>query len=233
MLSPTQAIQNAVKTTRNAVGMCDKWVAQYYGFASSGYATAITHWNSISPSQKHPGDTNAPAGALVFWSGGSTGAGHVALSLGGGKIISTDYPRSGITSTTTIDAISNGWGEHYMGWSAPVFQGQVSTASFIPSPGDLLGGLVGGAAGSTILDFFTKGFKTDVKDILQRLSLMLLGGILITIGILNIEDKSIKAVISGPVNARKTAKETANKEVEESTDASQSQGKEIETEAGV
>jgi hypothetical protein len=233
MLSPTQAIQNAIKTTRNAVGMCDKWVAQYYGFSSSGYATAITHWNSISSDKKHPGDTNAPAGALVFWSGGSTGAGHVAISLGGGKIISTDYPRSGITSTTTIDAISNGWGEHYMGWSAPVFQGQVSNASFIPSPGNLLGGIAGGAVGGTILDFFTKGFGTDIKDILQRLALMLLGGTLIIIGILNMGDKSIKAAIAGPVNARKTTKDTANKEVEESTDAAKSQGEEIEEKAGV
>src|SRR5581483_1677380 len=233
MLSPTQAIQNALKTTRNAVGRCDEWVAKYYGFSSSGYATAIMHWNSIPPTQKHPGDTNAPAGSLVFWSGGSTGAGHVALSLGGGRIISTDYPRSGITSTTTIDAISNGWGEHYMGWSQPVFQGQVSDASFpssgagfsIPNP---LGGLVGG----TVLDFLTKGFGTDIKDILQRLGLILLGGILVTIGILNIQQTSLKALVAGPTNARKTAKETTNKEVEESESAIDQKGEETEKEAG-
>lgn len=235
MLSPTQAIKKAVSTTRNAVGMCDKWVAQYYGFSSSGYATAITHWNSISASQKHPGDTNAPAGALVFWSGGSSGAGHVALSLGNGKIVSTDYPRSGITSTTTIDAISNGWGEHYMGWSQPVFQGQVSQASFpvnpafdIPNPLNLLGGAVGGS----ILDYFTGKFGTSIKDMLQRLSLMLLGLVLITIGIFNIQDKSLKALIKDDKAGHETAKETTQKEVEDTGNAIDQKGTEAQAEVG-
>lgn len=212
MLSPSQAIQNAKKTTRNIVGMCDRWVAQYYGYSSSGYSTAIAHWGAIPPTEKHPGDTNAPPGSLVFWSGGSSGAGHVAISLGGGKIISTDYPRSGITSTTTIDAISNGWGEHYMGWSKPVFQGQVSQASFpIPLPG------FPGLGGHTILDLITDVFGGELKDILQRLALMLLGGILITIGILNMQGTRLKAVISDNKSARKTAKKTTTEEVKAAT----------------
>lgn len=218
MLSPSQAIKNAMNTTRNAVGMCDRVVASYFGYSSSGYATAIVHWNSIPPSSKHPGDTNAPAGSLVFWSGGSTGAGHVALSLGGGKIVSTDYPRSGITSATTIDAISNGWGEHYMGWSAPVFQGQVSQASFPASPtiGGGLGSIIGGG---TVLDLLTGGFDSDIKDLAERFALIVLGGILITIGVLHIQDKSLKGVIKGSTDARKTAKETTKKEVESSTES--------------
>lgn len=231
MLSPTQAVQKALSTTRNAVGMCDKWVASYYGYSSSGYATAITHWNSIPASEKHPGDTNAPAGALVFWSGGSTGAGHVALSLGGGKIVSTDYPRSGITSTTTIDAISNGWGEHYQGWSKPVFQGQVSQASF-PSSGIAVPNPLSGMLGGSVLDFLTSGFGTNAKDLAERLALIVLGGILVTIGILNIADKRLRTIISGPVNARKTAKDTASKESEESADAIDQEREEATAEVG-
>lgn len=194
MLSPTQAIQNALKTTRNDPGMCDRWVAAYYGYGSSGYATAIAHWNAITPENKHPGDVNAPAGALVFWSGGSSGAGHVALSLGGGKIISTDYPRSGITSQTTIDAISSGWGEHYQGWATPVFQGQISQASF-PAGQIGSGNILGGLASGSILDFFTKGFQTDIKDIAERGALILMGGILILVGIISFNAHKAKILL--------------------------------------
>lgn len=195
MLSPTQAIKNALGTSRNPVGMCDHQVGVYYGYSSSGYATAIAHWNAISGADKHPGDLNPPAGALVFWSGGSSGAGHVALSLGGGKIVSTDYPRAGITSTTTIDAISNGWGEHYMGWSKPVFQGQVNQASFPSNPassGNMVGGVLGG---SSVLDFLTGGFGTDVKDLAERAGIILFGGILILVGLITMNKKKVKALI--------------------------------------
>lgn len=213
MLSPTQAIQKALGTSRNDPGMCDKWVASYYGYGSSGYATAIAHWNSIPPDKKHPGDNNPPAGALVFWSGGSTGAGHVALSLGGGKIVSTDYPRSGITSTTTIDAISSGWGEHYQGWATPVFQGQVSQASF-PSGTASAGNILGGLASGSVLDLFTSGFKTDIKDIAERGALIILGGILIIVGIVSFNAHKAKLLIkekAGEVKeSRKAAKDAAN-----------------------
>ena len=193
MLSPSQAIKNALATTRNPVGMCDHQVGVYYGYGSSGYATAIAHWNATPATDKHPGDVNAPAGALVFWSGGSSGAGHVALSLGGGKIVSTDYPRAGITSTTTIDAISNGWGEHYMGWATPVFQGQVSQASF-PAGQTGVGNLFGGGGG-TVLDFLTGGFGTDIKDLAERFGMILFGGILIVVGLATMNQKKVKALI--------------------------------------
>lgn len=233
MLTPTQAIKNAVATTRYAVGMCDNFVAKMYGYSSSGYATAASHWAGIPVTEKHPGDTNPPAGALVFWSGGSSGAGHVAISTGGGNIISTDYPRSGMVSATTLSSISNGWGEHYLGWSVPVFQGQVSQASF-PASGatNPLGNLLGGSVGSTLLSSLTDKFGVSVKDMFERLGLFVLGGILVTIGILNIQDKSIKTLIKGPMDARKTAKDTADKEAEETSDAVDKEGESTEAEVG-
>lgn len=209
MLSPTAAIQKALGTSRNDPGMCDKWVASYYGYSSSGYATAIAHWNAIPVTDKHPNDVNAPAGALVFWSGGSSGAGHVALSLGGGKIVSTDYPRSGITSATTIDAISNGWGEHYQGWATPVFQGQVSQASF-PAGTASARNMVG-LGSSSALDFLTGGFGTDVKDLAERAGIIIFGGILIVVGLITMNKKKVKALIK----EEKGKRDAANKEGEE------------------
>lgn len=212
MLSPSQAVQNALNTTRNVVGRCDEWVAKYYGYSSSGYNTASSHWAAIPAGDKHPGDNNPPAGALVFWGGG---AGHVAISTGGGNVISTDYPRSGMVSKTSISSITNGWGKSYLGWSVPVFQGQVSQAAF--NPLNPLGGLVGGITGNggTLLDFLTGKFGTDIKDMLQRLSLMLLGGILITVGLLNMSRGKVKGVMKEQKAARSTAKEITDKEVKE------------------
>lgn len=119
-----------------------------------------------------------------------------------------------------------------MGWSQPVFQGKVSNASF-PSSGvgflDPLGGL-GGVAGSTILDFLTKGFGTNIKDMLQRAGLIILGGILLTIGFFQIQEKSLKAVVAGPMDARKTAKKTASKTADDSANEATEQ---VETEAEV
>ena len=196
-------------------------MAKYYGYSSSGYATAISHWNAIPANEKHPGDNNPPPGALVFWSGN---LGHVALSVGNGEVVSTDYPHSGMVSKTPISTITNGWGKSYLGWSVPVFQGQVSQAGFNPS--GPLGGLVGGVVGgSTILDFLTGKFGTDVKDMLQRLSLMVLGGVLITLGIMSVAQGRIKGIIKEEKSARNTAKEETNNAVDET-------GKEVETKAG-
>lgn len=205
MLSATQALQKAKSTTRWAVGMCDNFVANMFGYTSSGYTTAISHWNAIPANDKHPGDTNPPAGALVFWSGG---AGHVALSTGNGGIISTDYPRSGMVSAASIDSISNGWGKSYLGWSVPVFQGQtgsINTAGWIPSiPG------LPNFSGGSLLDFFTGGFGSDIKDLLERLSLFIIGGILITVGVIQMSGKDVKLKLKGDKEnaADKEGKET-------------------------
>jgi len=190
MLTPTQAIAKAKSTAHWTVGMCDNFVANMFGFSSSGYATAASHWAAIPTGSKHPGDPNPPAGALVFWGGGS---GHVALSTGGGNIVSTDYPRSGMVSATTISAISNGWGKSYLGWSAPVFQGQIgstSNASFsipgLPSIPSL---------GGSVLDFLTGGFGTDIKDMFERAALMLMGITLVLIGLATVQQNRVKVLL--------------------------------------
>lgn len=191
MLTPQQALQKASDTTRWAVGMCDNFVANMFGYTASGYPTAQNHWNSIPSQDKHPGDMNAPAGALMFWGGGS--AGHVALSDGHGGIFTTDYPSAGQVSHVDASVISKSWGKPYLGWSLPVFQGQVgsvSDASFtIPVPGT--GGItiptspgdVAGSVGSATIGALASAFGTDFKDLVQRLALMAFGGVVLIIGV--------------------------------------------------
>jgi hypothetical protein len=62
-------------------------------------------------------DRNPPAGVPVFWSGGSHGYGHAAVSLGGGKIRSTDAGGRGKVATVDLGWVERNWGLHYLGWT--------------------------------------------------------------------------------------------------------------------
>lgn len=135
MVSANQAIANARTFTRYAVGRCDEFVAEIYGYGSSGYSTAVTNWQATPSGLRHPGDWNAPAGALMYWSGGSTGAGHVALSLGNGLIISTDATGPGTVGQIPARTPTDKWGHPYLGWAFPFFQGKEATSSLGPWSG--------------------------------------------------------------------------------------------------
>lgn len=122
--SASQAIAKAKATSRWAVGMCDQFVAQMYGYNSSGYATALTNWTSTPANLKHPQDMNAPAGALMYWGGAN---GHVAISTGDGNIVSTDIGGMGTVTTVPANSITAKWGKPYLGWTYPYFQGHQAT----------------------------------------------------------------------------------------------------------
>ena len=84
--------------------LCLSFVTHAYG-RSSGAPTASAMWDGLSNKRKHPGDTNAPAGALMFW-----GPNHVALSLGNHVLISTDILGSGdawVVSYATMQSVWN------------------------------------------------------------------------------------------------------------------------------
>lgn len=130
--SADQAIARAKTVSAWTKGMCDQFVAQMYGYQSSGYATALTNWNATPANLKHPGDMQAPPGALMYWGGG---AGHVALSLGNGSIVSTDIGGDGTVSTVPATAITQKWGKSYLGWTYPYFQGKEAANSLGPYTG--------------------------------------------------------------------------------------------------
>jgi hypothetical protein len=129
MTTAAQALAKAKSVKTWAVGMCDNFVANMYGFSSSGYATAVKNWQATPANLKHGGDWNAPAGALMYWSGGSTGAGHVAISLGNGNVISTDATSAGVVGTISARTPTDKWGHPYLGWAYPYFQGKEATST--------------------------------------------------------------------------------------------------------
>lgn len=96
---------------------CTHEMAVAYGWPSSGTGTALTLWASIPANLKHGPTAVPPRGALVFWRTGNP-AGHVALSVGGGMIASTDAPR-GSVGVVPVSYI-NRWGP-MVGWAAPRF----------------------------------------------------------------------------------------------------------------
>jgi hypothetical protein len=103
-------------------GACERYMNLSYGLGG-GYPRAIDHWNAAGP--RTAGYAAPPRGALVFWRTGNP-AGHVALSLGDGVVVSTDYDsrthryRVGRLSAGPIGDIDR-WGPR-LGWRAPNFR---------------------------------------------------------------------------------------------------------------
>lgn len=119
-----QAVKNALASTAYDVGMCMKWTRTMLGRDSvgdvdrDGDADAVDGWKSCK--HRHPDDRNPPAGVPVFWSGGSKGHGHAALSLGGGMIRTIDRPTSGRVGTVPLSDPERAWGLHYLGWAEDI-----------------------------------------------------------------------------------------------------------------
>ena len=81
--------------------------------------TAYVGWQNSD--LKHPSDRNPPAGVPVYWGPKkSSAAGDVVISLGGGAVVATDWPRSGVIGVTSIDARERQIGRPYLGWTGDV-----------------------------------------------------------------------------------------------------------------
>lgn len=104
-------------------GLCDHLAGWIWGYANSGYVSARVHWGvMLASGNAHPGDTNIPIGALMFWDTGPYG--HVATYVGGGYVVS-NYTGPNGTNVYKVPAstFSASWGAPYLGWSMPVFAG--------------------------------------------------------------------------------------------------------------
>lgn len=105
---------------------CERYMNLAYGLGG-GYPRAIDHWNAPGP--RTAGYSTPPRGALVFWRSGNP-AGHVALSLGNGQVISTDFDgssyRAGVLHAGPVTAIDK-WGPR-LGWRAPNFRVGLETS---------------------------------------------------------------------------------------------------------
>jgi cell wall-associated NlpC family hydrolase len=92
--------------------LCLRFVRKVYGLPARD-PSAIGAWRAAE--SKHKGDVLPPAGVPVFWSGG--GPGHVAVSLGDGWVLTSDYPSSGRVTKVAISALNSAWHLRYLGWT--------------------------------------------------------------------------------------------------------------------
>lgn len=122
-----QAVVRALEATRNKPGTCQLWTREIFGVGSAGDrdrdgdADAVDGWLSEPPAHRHVGDRNPPAGVPIAFSGGSRGYGHRAVSLGNGRIRSTDMGKGryteGVVGTCSIRDIERSMHQTYLGWS--------------------------------------------------------------------------------------------------------------------
>lgn len=122
--SVAEVLSRCRAATRWTEGMCGQFCAVMYGYGASGYVDALTQWQRTPSALKHPGATDEPPGALLFWGGGSAGHGHVAIATGGGGCWSIDIAGPGTVAYVSTGVIHTLWGLPYLGWSRPYFQGQ-------------------------------------------------------------------------------------------------------------
>ncbi|QNJ55544.1 lysin A [Microbacterium phage Phinky] len=87
--------------------------------ATTTARTATIGWERSAG--KHRGDRNPPPGVPVWW-GPKPGnaAGDVVISLGGGKVVATDWPYNGVIGITTIDARERQINRPYLGWTEEI-----------------------------------------------------------------------------------------------------------------
>ena len=109
-----QTASNAEASTTNDPGMCLQWSRTRADIASL-FPDAATAWKHAL--DRHKGDREPPRGAMVYWLGGSHGYGHIAVSVGGGMVRSTDAGGTGHVATVGVSWPTDHWGLPYAGWA--------------------------------------------------------------------------------------------------------------------
>lgn len=91
---------------------CDRFAANAFGRPMSGFVNAKTHYfNWKQRGLIHSGPP--PIGTLVFY---NTGSGHVAISLGDGRIVTTPNVAGQKVRIAKLRDFPNYLGWAYAGW---------------------------------------------------------------------------------------------------------------------
>lgn len=122
MRNREEAALAAEATNHNTVGFCQAVTRGWYDapsvgdFDGDGAADAEDGWKS-EPLRARHSTRNPPRGVPVTYLGGSNDNGHRAISLGNGKIRSTDAGGDGNVATVDLDWPEKNFGVTYVGWS--------------------------------------------------------------------------------------------------------------------
>jgi hypothetical protein len=151
--TPLQALVWAkTHPTYSGKGMCQRESRLAYAVPSDGTPSAAKDW--FGADFRHPMTAvytaknfeSVPLGALLRWTGGSSGAGHVALYSGivNGEpyMISTDLKDGryvpGVRSSVPVSLASRLWGLRFVGWTEDIdgvhVVAPVAVAKPLPKP---------------------------------------------------------------------------------------------------
>jgi hypothetical protein len=107
--------------------LCAQLAARINGHAHSGFATAREQWGHyVTTGVAHPGDSSPPPGALLFYDN-SDSAGHVAVYLGDGQVVSNDVldaengRTGGVYIVDAAELTDGAWQLDYLGWAPPLY----------------------------------------------------------------------------------------------------------------
>ena len=111
---PSVSVARARRHTSGFSGMCLHFV---WRCLDGQHTYGLPDANAAFRASRHLHTTGTPpAGVPVYFLGSKHG--HVALSVGGGRIRSTDWPSSNRISEVRISELSRAWGRRYAGWAA-------------------------------------------------------------------------------------------------------------------
>jgi hypothetical protein len=104
---------------------CGHFAGCNYGFSSCGSLTAFGIWLATDKKFRRRGldaMLDAPAGAVLIWSGGSKGAGHAGIKGEGAHVYGTDLPTPGVFGRFDIDRVTDVFTALTpVGWVFPIF----------------------------------------------------------------------------------------------------------------
>jgi GH25 family lysozyme M1 (1,4-beta-N-acetylmuramidase) len=185
------AARRAEAKKTNVPNTCQNVTWNYYDshavgdFDGDGSADAEDGWKSEPASARHT-DRNPPRGKPVSYGGGSHDNGHRAISLGNGKIRTTDFRvvnGVGMMGTVDLDWPEKTWGLTYLGWSDTI-DGELippapakkptKPAAPAPSTGKLPVDLIDGSHWNL---FTVEGVKTAMKAGVHNFALKATEGI--------------------------------------------------------
>jgi hypothetical protein len=109
-----ETVAAAKASSYNTPGQCLGWSREQADIPSR-YVDAATAWEHASG--RHAGDPTPPRGAAVYWTGGSGGHGHIAISVGNGMVRSSDAGGSGVVATISLERLTREWHLTYVGWA--------------------------------------------------------------------------------------------------------------------
>ena len=119
--SGKQAVTRLISWARSGMGgysdQCLRLADDAYGAKGPRTTTALAQWaRAKAAGVGHPGDTDIPLGAQMFWQT-SHPAGHIAVYVGDGKVV-TNVPGGALQIMDWREI--NEWGP-YLGWANPYY----------------------------------------------------------------------------------------------------------------